>query len=46
MFQQPALDLGLGFLSYLPSRKHPILYNVGILITNANISSMKVFRAL
>ena len=34
------------FLSDVPSLKQPILYMVGILITKANMSSMKVLRAL
>jgi hypothetical protein len=30
----------------MSSLKHPILYMVGILMTKAKMSSMKVFRAL
>lgn len=32
--------------SYIPSRRQPILYIMGILITKANRSSMNVFSAL
>ena len=32
--------------SFLTNLKHPILYIVGILMTKAKMSSMKVFRAL
>ncbi len=34
------------WLLYSPSLKHPIRYKVGILMTKAKMSSMKVFRAL
>ena len=36
----------LWLIFHIPSLKVPILYSVGIFITNANISSIKVLRAL
>lgn len=54
-FQAASIQKGLPYKGFLvvytkhqdsPSLKHPILYIIGILITKANKSSMKVFRAL
>ena len=46
MKKKVKIDESLSECNYVPSRKHPIRYKVGILMTKANISSINVFNAL